>query len=252
MHLARLKVGEVTGPIDSPYGFEILRRVPVTVRTEYAKTAIELGFDADPAAGEASQASILRKAEAMRRVLTDQPERFEEFQTRYCCEHIERWTRGQGDPTLTRALDAIALGQIAERPLLFQSKYLLLKRLDPSALPPEKPRLSELPNPSEPDYEALLRHNAPKTIAGATRSFVKELPPSSELTPDTTRIIAETLGQLATALEHNAEDRASARANVYSTLAALEGRLSADQFGQFKRFASRWVIRRMMPPGSVP
>jgi hypothetical protein len=250
--LARLKVGEVTGPIDGPAGFEILRRVPVTPRTEYAMAMIELGFELDPAAREASQASALGKAEAMRRVLEAEPERFEEFQTNHCCERIDRWTRGRGDPTLADALDAIPVGTIAERPLLFKDRYLLVKRLDPSALPPEKPRLSELPNPSEPDYEALLRHNTPKNIAGATRSLVKALEQSSELTPDTTRSISETLGQLATSLEQNLEDRANARTNVRSTLAALESRLSAEQFGVFKRFASRWYVRRMMPQGSVP
>jgi hypothetical protein len=82
--------------------------------------------------------------------------------------------------------------------------------------------------------------------------LLKALEHSPEFPSEMTRSISEALVQLATSLEQNVEDSVTARANVSSTLKTLERRLSADQFAQFKRFAIRWHVQRMMPQGSVP
>jgi hypothetical protein len=246
--LAGLAVGEVTGPIDTYWGFEILKRVAVVPRTPYAMTTIELPFDNSPAERAASQAQALAKAEELRRALDLAPNRFEEFQRIHCCEKVDRWTRGRGDLEVTNALDELSFGQIAPKPLLHLSTYLLIKRLDPGALPLEKPRLTEIPLPSEPNYDELLKHNDGTQIAGAARSLVEALKRGSELDPGAMRSIAETLGQLAGTLEHQAEDRAAVRASTYSALAVLESRLSAEQFSVFKTLSRRWAVQQMMPP----
>lgn len=247
--LAQLKVGEVTGPIDSRVGFEILKRVPIAKRQEYAMTTIELPFDVRPTEREASEAAALKKAEAVRRTLDEEPARFQEFQGIHCCDRIHRWTRERGEIELTRALDALSFGEIAQKPLQRGPAFILLKRLDPSTLPPEKPRHTELPNPSEPDYDALLKYNGGQHIAEAARRFVDAVRASSEFTPSATERISQTLGQLAGYLEQNADDHSATRATVASTLKALESQLGAEQFGRFKTFGQKWVIRQMMPQG---
>ena len=250
-HLSQLEIGEVTGPVDSRFGFEILKRVPVTPRAEYAMTAIELPIDITTGDLEASRAQAQEQAEAMRRELEDTPERFEALQKKYCCERIRRWTAGRGDADLSRALDALSIGEIAPKPLFHENAYLVVRRLDPSSLPPEAPRLTELPNPSEPDYDALMKYNSGKNIAGATRAFVEAVQTSVEFTPEATSSISKMLDALATSLETHSDDRVAVRDNIYTTLAMLESELSADQFSRFKSFGRKWAVRQMMPPGSV-
>jgi hypothetical protein len=246
-HLAELAVGGVSDPLDSYFGFEILKRVTVGPRPRYAMTSIELPFDGAPAE-RASRATALAKAEELRRALDEAPERFEEFQRIHCCEGVERWTRGRGDLGVSNALDELTFGQVAPKPLLYGNAYLLVKRLDPSALPPEKPRLAEIPLPSEPNYDELLKHNDGTQLAGATRSLLQALEAGSQLGPETTRLLAETLGRLADTLERQGKDRVAVRASIHAALALLEGRLSSDEFSRFETFSRRWVIQQMMPP----
>ena len=152
---------------------------------------------------------------------------------------------------MSRALEELSLGEIAPKPILYENAYLLVKRLDPSTLPPEKPRLTELPNPSEPDYEALMKFNSGTKIAGAARAFIKEVETSAKFTPTATQFIAETLGRLATSLEMYPDDHTAVRKTVYTTMTMLETKLDADQFSRFKSFGRKWAVRQMMPPGSV-
>ena len=249
--LAGIEIGEVTGPMDSRFGFEILKRVPVQSRAEYAMTAIALPFELRPDLREASMAQALEQAAAVLGELDRKPERFEELQQIHCCKKIRRWTDGRGDIVLSRALEALSVGEIAGKPLLYGSAYWVIKRLDPSRLPPEKPRLYELPNPSEPDYEGLLKYNSGNQIARAARLLAEAIQKSAEFSPKVIESIGATLGDLAAKLEQNPDDGAAVQSNVYAALAALEKQLSAEQFSRFKSFGRQWAIRIMMPPGSV-
>jgi hypothetical protein len=245
--LALLEIGGVTGPHDSCYGYEILKRSAVSPRQAYAATMIELPFDSAPAARPASQAQALAKARELLRTLETAPERFEEFQSGYHKQRVERWTRGRGDPALTRALDSLSFGRVAPEPILYASSYFLAKRLDPSTLPPEKARLTEIPSPREPNYEELLKYNDGTQIADAARSLVQALETKSGLAAIARRSIAETLGQLASTLERHPGDRAAVRAAIDSTVTLLEKRLSADQFALFEHFSRRWAVSQFMP-----
>jgi hypothetical protein len=248
--LARLEVGEVTGPHDSCYGYEILKRSAVSPRQAYAATMIEIPFDSTPTQRATSQAQALSKAREMLRTLEAAPHRFDEFQSGYHQNRVERWTRGRGDPELTRALDPVPFGRLAPEPILYSSSYFLAKRLDPSALPPEQPRLTEIPSPREPNYYELLKYNDGAQIADAARSLGQALQTNAGLAAGSTRSIAATLGQLASTLERQPADHVAARAAIDSTLAVLEQRLSADQFALFKQFSRRWAVSQFMPPGS--
>jgi hypothetical protein len=248
--LSRLAVGEVTGPHDSCFGFEILKRVPVAPREAYAMAAIELPFDGSRNGRDASLATARTKAEQVHHELGRSPERFEELQRSHRSERIERWTRGRGDPELTQALDALSFGGIAPKPLLYGNAYVVLKRLDPRALPPEEPRLAEIPLPSEPNYAELLKYNDGAQVADAARSLVRAVE-RSKLPPAVTRRIAQTLHELAATLEREPYDRSGVRAAIEAALTVLESRLSADDFALFESFARRWAIQQVMPAGSA-
>ena len=215
--------------------------------------AISLPFDPEPDLREASMAEALAKAEAIGRELAEKPERFEEYQQIHRSEQIRRWPAGEGrgDPALSRAMDALSMGEIAEKPLLMGRAYRVVKRLDPSALPPKKPILTELPNPVAPNFKELLKVNNGNQIAGAARSLTEEIQKSTEFTLEGMQFIGETLGNLATRLEQNPDDGVAVQADVNTALATLEKKLSAEQFSRFKSFGRKWAIRVMMPPGSV-
>jgi hypothetical protein len=248
--LAQLEIGEVTGPMDSHFGFEILKRVPATPHKEYAMTVISLPFERRPDLREASMAKALKQAETVSRELKHQPERFEALQAKYCCKEIKRWPERRGDPDFSRVLDALSPGEIAEKPLLVGSAYWVIRRLDPSTLPPQKPRLTELPNPSAPDFEALLEFNNGHQIAGAARDLAEDIKKRAAFSPEVIQRIGAILGNLAETVEKNADDAAAVKANVYSTLATLENKLTAEQFSGFQTFGRQWAVRIMMPPVS--
>jgi hypothetical protein len=248
--LAGLEISEVTGPMESGFGFEILRRVSVRPRVEYAMTAITLPFDLRPDRRNASMAQALKQAEAVSREIESKPELFEEFQQTYCCKDIRRWSEGKGDINLSRALDALSMGEIAKNPLVYGSAYWVIRRLDPSRLPSERPRLAELPNPSEPDFEGLLKYNSGQQIAGAARSLAGAIEKSGEFPPQVVPGIDEALRDLAAKLEQNPDDGKAVRANVHTTLAAIKKQLSAEHFSRFESFSRRWATRIIMSPGS--
>lgn len=250
--LARLEMGQVGGPIDSRFGFEILRRVMPMTRPTYAMAAIEVGIEPD--AGETPDTAstrTLKVAEQIRRELKEAPGRFSDFQQNYCCDRVQRWTSGRGDPKLSEFLDALALGEIAPKPLFYGSGYLIIKRLDPRTLPPEPPRLFELPSPRDPDYEAIIRNNDGSAIAAAARSFMGTVRENSAFSAEAAKAIVGTLDHLASYLELNAANRVTTHDTVVSTLASLERQLDTAQFNQLKTLGRRWLIHQMMPAGSV-
>jgi len=251
--LARLAVGEVAGPVDSRVGFEILTRVPVVPQKAYAMTSIKVPIvngpmGEDPAELEEARVRALETVEGVRLALVAHPEQLKEFQNKYCCDRAQRWVEGRGQPELTQLLDTLAFGQIAKEPILLGGDFLLVKRLDPARLPPEKPRLAELPLPSEPDYEALLQYNSEGLkVAAASRGLVEKINNSGGLTPDAAGIVAKALEELAARAEQLPADRGAVRAAVHAMLASLERELGADRYKAFMDFGREWIKGQLMP-----
>lgn len=248
--LASLKVGEVAGPVEGRFGFEILQRAPVVPGKEYAMTAIELRADGEPGDRDTAMAETLKAAEGILGQLRAAPGRFQEFQRNYCCDRVQRWTMGRGDRGLSDALDRLSFGEIAREPIPRPAGYMLMKRLDPSTSPPA-PRQFDVPDPADPDYDDLAVTFDQQQLVAATRSFIGAVRDTSTLGPAAVKTIAGTLEELASYFEHNPVDHVSTHATLRTTLASLETALGHDQFDKFKAFGRRWIIRQMMPPGSV-
>ncbi len=250
--LSRSKVGQVVGPIDSRLGFQVLRRVPVVPHRDYAMAAIEVPLDTNLPDEATAMNQALKEAVKIQQLLAADPSRFLELQRTHRSEAVRRWAFPQGDLGLTRALDGLSLGQIGPEPVRFGSALLILKRLDPKGLPPEPPRLTELPKPTDPDYDALIGYNKGAQLAAAARAFVSELrQTSSGLAPRALDVIASNFDQLSTYLEKNEPDPTTARAKVHATFASLKGQLDADDHSKLTAAGRRWVIQQMMPPESV-
>jgi hypothetical protein len=246
--LSRTKVGEIYGPIDGRQGFQILRRVPVVPQKEYAMTAIEVMLDTrlpDEATALNQARTELAK---IQQILAADPSRFQELQRLHHSETVRRWAYAQGDLGLTLQLDKLATGQIAREPVRFGRALVLMKRLDPKELPPEPARLTELPNPSDPDYDALIGYNNGTQLAAAARAFVGELrAKSAGLEPKAVDLVATTFDKLGSYLDQNAADSASARTTIHAAFASLERELDAETYRKLLDAGRKWVIRQMMP-----
>lgn len=249
--LAGLKVGDVGGPIDSRFGFEILKRTPASPRQEYALTAIEVSAQAeDPNASDSAMARAAKTADDLVRTLRIAPDRFRELQQQYCCDRVQRWTKGRGDVELTEILDHLSLGEMTRKPLRRDSGYMIMRRLDPATLAPEAPRTFEVPAPTDPDYEALLAAVQNEQVVVVARALIGAMRESSSIAPGAMTTIERALEKLADYVEQNDVDRPTTRAAIRGTLTSLGSALDGAQFSRFEAFARRWIVGQMMPPGS--
>ena len=152
---------------------------------------------------------------------------------------------------MTRTLDRLSFGQIADKPVLRGHGYLLMKRLDPSKVPPEAPRQWDVPNPSDPDYEAIARTSDGSQLAAAARSFMNDAREGARLSSDAVQTTKKTIDHLAAYLEQSGDDHLAVHSTILAALGSLKNQLGSEQFARLEGFGRRWIIRQMMPPGSV-
>lgn len=248
--LAGLRVGDIADPIDSRFGYEVLRRVPVVPRKAYAMTAIEVVAGGGFADRASSMAEALKTARGILRELESAPQRFEEFQTNYCCVQAQRWTRGRGENQLSDILDGLKFGEMAREPIERPAGYMLLKRLDPATMPAET-RLFEVPTPSDPDYGVLAATVGKEQLPGMARAFVEALGTKDLLAPAAAAKVKDVIAKLATYFEQNEVDNVATASTLRATLASLGATLDKRDFDKLETFGRRWVISQMMPPGAV-
>lgn len=252
--LSRMKVGEIYGPIDSRLGFVILKRVPLPAEPpkEYAMTALEVALDTSLPDEETAINQARTVVAQLQQILASDPSQFDELQSAQGAATVRRWTYPKGDLALTHALDKLAPGQIASEPFRQGMALLILKRLDPKDLPPEPPRLTELPHPSDPDYDALIRHNNGTQLAAAARAFVGELQKAGAgLEPKALDVIATTFERVAAYLEQNQADSTVARNTIYAAVASLERDLDVAAYRKLTDAGRKWVINQMMPSTDI-
>jgi hypothetical protein len=155
--LAKLAVGEVAPPLDSPVGFQIIQRTPNRERELLAMDSIRLPFDpARFAPDPLAKPVVQTKATELVRLLREEPSRFLELKKGNCCDYVEQWQEGRSYPTLTTALLSLRVGEVASEPIESLGTYVIAKRVPP------QPRAAaiitnELPSPEAPDIIAFLR-----------------------------------------------------------------------------------------------
>ncbi len=131
--LQQLRVGELHPPIDTLLGFEVLIRTPLRPRQRYAMSAIRLRFNPDaPAAAMDGRDTVATLASKLAREVAAEPESLSALQRRFCCTEPLEWVEGRRAPALERALDRLAVGEVAREPVLADLWYFVPKRLAPS------------------------------------------------------------------------------------------------------------------------
>jgi hypothetical protein len=245
--LGDLRTGDVAAPLDSRFGFEVIRRVELKPRPAYAMTAIELQFDPTTTEGRTSQAQVRRRAGEFASKIASDATLFETLQAENCCKRVWRWMQGRGPVGFGAALEAIRVGEVATEPILWDQFYLIPRRLDPARQPPEPPQLTELPQPERPDFEALIAFNDGNAIAGMARSLLDAVQSQTRVAQSTKTSVEQVLKTLATSLERDAKDTDARRALIRDALKSLASKLTQRDYADFTKFAADWAVSQMMP-----
>jgi parvulin-like peptidyl-prolyl isomerase len=177
--LAASSVGDVIGPFDSAFGFQVLLRTPVIPRKKYAAAIAKFPFDADaPADSEKSKAAALARARELiqatskhTKLVGDLKEGGERVSI------AEQWTAGRGAYRLDHELEQMGIGGVTPEPVERTWFYVVAQRLDPATQPRQPEPLFELRSPKAPDvfYAAEL---APREwLAGVFDKARSRLPP---------------------------------------------------------------------------
>lgn len=181
--LLGLEMGAVAPPLDSLFGYEIIQRTPERARQRFAMSWVEVAFE--PRVPPEHARSRTRAHEIVSSVVATvraEPARFKKFQAQYCCAVAKAWYEGQGDAPVERALARLGMGDIADEPVELAKSYLVVRRLDPGALPAQ-PVTFELPAPAHPDIEHLVAHRgALENISLVAQRATRELELGPELT----------------------------------------------------------------------
>lgn len=241
--LSALGIGEVSDPLDSVFGFEILLRVAPTERPRYAMTAIAIPFDpALEGDGERSFTRVWQVARDLAESLRKDPSQFEALQKKYCCSENQSWTLGRGPVGLVPVLDKLAFGAIAGEPLRGEGLVWIPKRLDPASVPEEPGPRYELPNPRAPDFDRMIRDAEGHGLVAMTHLFAAEVKRAVHFEGSAATEVPKRLDALAAIFDKNLTDPA-ARVRAFHQMLSDMKTLLGPQYGQFEAFMNEWGAR---------
>jgi hypothetical protein len=246
--LAQLEIGEVSEPIDSPAGIQLLKRVAVVERPTLAVTAIRLAYDDTiqaPAPG--SRASVEQIAEAQAKQLRADPGAFERTQHEGCCTEVLQWTQGTGSANLEAAIEKLAVGDVAPHAVEAGGFFLIAKRLEPRAS--QSPALAyELPRPDKLELEPFLRYSDGGALAASVQKLRADLQAQLALVEPDRSLLDGALAGLQNAFSRaqTGDERIAANARVQAEIAT---RLSPRSAERFSGFARRWLMHEVVENG---
>lgn len=147
--LSALEVGQVSEPIDTVVGLQLLQRTPDRPRGEYAIERLLLRFDASlPEGAPGSRSAVRARAEQLAQQAQSDPKAFDAQRSEECCADRIRLIEGREPPELEQLVARLRPGQIAEHPLEFASVfYIIPRRLELASLPPRHATRFELARP---------------------------------------------------------------------------------------------------------
>jgi peptidyl-prolyl cis-trans isomerase SurA len=155
--LAQLQVGDVSPPIETLYGFQILMRTPNRERVEFAHEALELFFDPRALEGVPdSEAKVREQAVELAERIRREPQAFDVLRKELCCHQSHVWREGRREKSVQTALAGLAVGAISTTPVRTLSSFAILRRLDPKNVPRPPATKTVLPSDVKPNiYEFL-------------------------------------------------------------------------------------------------
>jgi parvulin-like peptidyl-prolyl isomerase len=240
--LSNLSVGAVSEPMDSKFGVQVLKRNPAEERRQYAMTAIRLRFNhTAPASARSSKEAAEKLARSLLIKLEKNPKVFTDLQREHCCiDEVERWSKGRGPIGMSQVLDELEFGEVARTAVPNEVFLVIPKRLDPGKLPPLPQPLYEVPTPSGPDFEAIIRYTSGETLAKSVRMLRTEASKALNLNePERGHFIA-LLDRLAASFVAHRDPARRLEADRL-TRQELKALLGPKRFGEYEEFLNKWA-----------
>jgi hypothetical protein len=234
--LAGLSEGAVAPPIEALFGFEILRRSPARPRKEFAMEALRIDFDAElpddnPRSKVKAWTTVSEAAEALRKDPTAWPRLY----SVYGLPDVQRWSQGRAPRDLEAILDSLNAGDIAHRPVEWNSGFVLaraeVRHSSPGLV--DQSVQYELPHVAEPDIEFLFAQLKDSTLRSVVESAVKDLGASRQLSSQELLSI-EAFG-LSDHCQGTTEGPAQSRPALDEAWRRIELQLGRDLFVRFRR-----------------
>jgi PPIC-type PPIASE domain len=174
--LSQLEVGEIAPPIETAFGFEVIQRTANRPRATYAVQRVRVdGLEAS------SEAEVAQRARDIAAELQEHPERFEEYQRKYCCTGTQVWQEGQGFALTEAALARLEIGETTRIASRYEGgRFAILKRVDPGSWSPQRVGF-ELPNPTRPSLKRFIDHAQDFEVAAMGETAVRDLGLTGEL-----------------------------------------------------------------------
>jgi hypothetical protein len=246
--LAALALGQVSLPIDSIEGFQLLLRTPASTRPVYAMEAVQIHFnDQEPPTSASSKTNALRRAKQVAARLHEHPADFARLQQEHCCRGSEQWSKGRGLIGLDGALESLRIGQIARDPVESQqaSAFVIPRRLDPGSLKPAPAVTFDLPRPNLPRFTEIMRHSESAPLAAHARLLAEAISKSSAFEPQHKKRIAQRFQQLASEFEKTTDPERRLETWEHA-LRELRVQLGNNVYTHFEEFLNEWASALIM------
>jgi len=239
--LAKLTEGQLSEPVDTPLGFQVIRRVaPELPLRPVAMSMIQVAFDVQAKRGQLhSRDEVKQLVQSIAAALARAPSQFETFQARYCCVGAQHWNQGRGVPPLAPALETLAVGTIATTPIEDNDTYVILRRDDPQKSPAPEIRF-ELPAPSAPNLDWLVTHSTPVGVSAFVQQITPQLVMDLALEGQQAAALTDLHQKFAKSLESAASPTERVAA-LHATLVDMESRLGNALFQRYMA----WLTARV-------
>jgi hypothetical protein len=244
--LARLQIGEISPPMDTPFGIAVMQRLPSKARAAFGMAILQQLFD--PRAPESDPTSrkwVAKNVRALAQEVGKNPAKFAQLQKQYCCEREEHWIEGRGEAEAEAMLRRLALGEVAAEPVELPRALAIIKRLEPR--PASAPKyILELPAPEKPDLRNLVSIGMMPTMLSGFKAESASL-----LGLDAAR--ATELTTLIDTLLHAEDPEEADRLARFDWLQSqVQALLGPGQFPRYLELLNTYVERTLLQPKSSP
>jgi hypothetical protein len=246
--LASLELGEVARPIDSVWGFQVIKRIAPSARPPYAMAAIRFKVVPDaPPDNPRARDKVAHEAGTLARKLHDEPSAFTRSQEQYGSQGVESWEFGHGMAETTARLQELKFGEVAREPIRLPFVLLVAMRLDPALVNREEPPVVyELPARALPDLESVFQN---ARSAGLIPHLAKFGDPEILALLRLTTAEQQTLRSALQALDKNLKSANTSDARLQSYLTAqqsLATGMSSASYAKVMSFVQQEAGRIML------
>jgi NIMA-interacting peptidyl-prolyl cis-trans isomerase 1 len=238
--LAQVAPGDLLlEPVETSWGFEIAKRVPVTAHQEFAARVVRVSFDPSSPSAEAD-------AHREAKVLADAARRNPAAIALSGSVEPIRWFDGKGDPVLTNIVESLAVGEHTKAPVRLHDAFAVVERVTPDTFCGSRSSLFELPAPTWVDIDELIRVNRGEILVSAAKEL-RALVPVLHLSAGEARELAGTLDRIHA--DFGAATSPDERVVAYRRSAgSLKKKVSESSYALIISAIQEWLGARLINP----